>query len=845
MRYNEGLTIKYHNRKNHDGCEIHNYINILILAIFLLLFPTILPAAEEPVKSALTTQPAAEQPEKKPPPTQPISLSDITSRAAAERASLDQAEALIARSTIFDKIAKDLLNTEQAITRGIVSLRPSLAIASSRQAISEIEKSWLDLARRMDNTESSLSERTGVIQQQTSRLAVSLDVWKKTVKQAQDTQAPAELVTLASATYDDVGKIYGSLQQLQNRVFALQGKVGRARRGIQEALDSIKSEETNLIKNITHRDRPALWSEEVADVSLNDLIDRASKELNTWWSRILTVVKREFDRLGFQIFLLLVTAIVMFRARKAARTWVEDNPAKASDMLVFERPYAIAPLLVLLLTPLLFVSNSPALTDAVGLLLLLPVLWLVLPLIEAPMRPALFFLAILYVVDWLRDLVEAAPLVARYILIIEMVATIVMIVWLLRSKALHNIEDQPGKSGWHRYILLWLNVALFMVVISLLAAVSGYIRLAVLIGYGVLNSAYLAILLIALVRAGEAIISLALHSGFAHSMNIIHDRTQALRSRSKKLLVLIALSIWIIATLDLFAVWDYIFTTAKSILFSDVKIGAIMISLSDVLAFGVTIAVAILLARFIILVLDEDVYPRVELGRGVSFAISAVIKYSIIVVGFLLAVGAMGIGMDRITILLGAFGVGLGFGLQSIVNNFVSGMILIFERPIQIGDSVEVGSVKGKITKIGIRSSTVRSFEGADITIPNGTLLSDALTNWTMADRNRRIEINVGVAYGTDPDKVIEALQFALDGQEGLLPSPTPQILFNGFGDNSLDFILRAWVEDNDEYVSIRSKIALAMNRALDQYGIEIPFPQRDLHLRSISPEVRLPDTNQ
>jgi small-conductance mechanosensitive channel len=210
------------------------------------------------------------------------------------------------------------------------------------------------------------------------------------------------------------------------------------------------------------------------------------------------------------------------------------------------------------------------------------------------------------------------------------------------------------------------------------------------------------------------------------------------------------------------------------------------------------------------------------------------------VVGFLVAVGAMGIGMDRITILLGAFGVGLGFGLQTIVNNFVSGMILIFERPVQIGDSVEVGSVKGKITRIGIRSSTVRSFEGADITVPNGTMLSDALTNWTMTDRNRRIEITVGVAYGTNPDTVIEALHGALDGQEGLLKEPAPQVVFDGFGDNSLNFLLRAWVSDNDQFVTIRSQIALATNRELNARGIEIPFPQRDLHLRSISPDVRL-----
>ena len=510
-------------------------------------------------------------------------------------------------------------------------------------------------------------------------------------------------------------------------------------------------------------------------------------------------------------------------------------------MSVFERPFALATLLALLLTPWLYMSASPAVADAAGLILVLPVLWLVLPLLDAPIRPALFILAALYVVDWLRDLVEAAPLVARFIFILEMVVAIGLVVWLIRSKALLGDKQQKSASRWPGFVRLWLSGALFLLIISMLASVTGHVRLAVLIGYGVLNSAYLALLLTAVVRAAEAIIALTLHSRFGQSVNVIRGRTGELRRRTRSWIEKIAVVIWLLVTLDLFALLDSMLAVAKGILFSELHAGAIVVSLADVLVFIVTITAAVLLARFIVLVLDEDVYPRVQLGRGVSFAISAVIKYGIILLGFLLAVGAMGIGMDRIAILLGAFGVGLGFGLQTIVNNFVSGMILIFERPVQIGDSVEVGSVKGRIKRIGIRSSTVRSFDGADITVPNGSLLSDALTNWTMTDRNRRIEIKVGVSYGTDPDKVIEALNSALAGQEGLLKEPAAQVIFNGFGDNSLDFELRAWVADNDDFVAIRSAVALAMNRALSEYGIEVPFPQRDLHLRSISPDVRLP----
>jgi potassium efflux system protein len=813
----------------HNDRKIDSYGYILIIAILFFFSAANWAGAEESTKS--------------PSLIQPINISDIPARAAAQRASLDQSEALLARSSVFDQIEKDLLTGDQAITQGLVSLRPSLAVASSRQAISEIEHNWLDLDRQMADTESMLNERTGVIQLQVSRLETSLELWKQSVEQAHATKAPDEIAKLARATVDDVSKIFGSLQQLQNRVLALQGKVGRAHRAIKEALDIIKAEEDNLLHNLTRRERPSLWSEAIVSVSMHDLVNRAGSELGSWWTSLVSVVSSEIDRVVFQIILLLVAATTLQRARKAARAWSAENPSIALGMAVFERPFSIATLLALMLTPWLYVSTAPALADAMGLILVLPVLWLVIPLLGEPIRPALLFLGFLYVVDWLRDLVDAAPLVARYIFIIEMIAAVVLIIWLIRSKVFYASKELQSASPWQGPIRMGLSVAVFLVVISTLAATAGFVRLAVLIGYGVLNSAYLALLLTALVRAGDAIIALTLHSRVAQAINIIRTRSQILRRRIKNLLIIIALFVWAMMTLDLFAAWDYVVIFCKGILFSELHTGAIVVSLADVLSFCVTIVAAVMLARAIIIVLDEDVYPRVELGRGVSFAISAVIKYGIIVIGFLLAVGAMGIGMDRITILLGAFGVGLGFGLQTIVNNFVSGMILIFERPIQLGDSIEIGSVKGKITRIGIRSSTVRSFEGADITVPNGNLLSDALTNWTMTDRNRRIEITVGVAYGTDPDKVIEVLQLALVDQDGILKEPAAQIIFNGFGDSSLDFALRAWAADNDNVVSLRSKIALAMNRALTDNGIEIPFPQRDLHLRSISPDVQLPGT--
>ncbi len=781
---------------------------------------------------------AAAAQEQEPPVLLPISMADVPGQAASEATLLDQTDTLLARTPVLDSIEDELAMQEGNVARRLISLKASLAAASSREAISEIEQTWREIGRTLEDWENELHARGDTVDRQLALLSARSEIWRLTLQQAREQDAPAEIVSVIRDTAEKLGAAQAALEQTRDRALALQGKVARSRNTVQEALDRTSAEEAELLKNLTRRERAPLWSEAITGVSVGELGTRALREIRAWWSEIYLLVRHETDRLVFQLLVWFGLAVVLRGSRKAARAWTATEPSAAAGMSVFERPVTLAALIALLLTPWLYVSTPPAVDDAVGLLLVLPVVRLVQPLLDPPIRPALYMLSALYVIDRVRDLVEAAPLVARLIFLFEMLAAIAIVIWLVRSKALHDSSESGSPNPWTRRVRLGLDVALFLLGVATLAAVAGFVRLAVLIGYGVLNSAYLALLLVALIRAADAIVALILHSSLAQNVRVLANRAPALRVRIRGLLTIIAVVAWFLITLDLFAVRDFLAASVSSVLFAELRAGAIAISLADVLAFGITIFGAVLLARLITLILDEDVYSRLELGRGVPFAISAVVKYGIITLGFLLAVGAMGMGMDKITILLGALGVGLGFGLQNVVNNFVSGLILIFERPIQIGDSVEVGSVAGTVKRMGIRSSTIRSFEGADITIPNGTLLSDALTNWTMSDRTRRIEVSVGVAYGSNPDEVIEMLREAFRGQEGLLEKPEPQVLFTGFGDSSLDFVVRAWVADNDDFVKIRSRVALAVNRLLESRGIEIPFPQRDLHVRSVAPGV-------
>jgi potassium efflux system protein len=186
-------------------------------------------------------------------------------------------------------------------------------------------------------------------------------------------------------------------------------------------------------------------------------------------------------------------------------------------------------------------------------------------------------------------------------------------------------------------------------------------------------------------------------------------------------------------------------------------------------------------------------------------------------------------------------GIGIGLGLQDLVKNFAAGLTLLFERRLHVGDVLEMPShgIFGHVRSIGMRASVVRSWNGAEIVVPNADLVASAITNWTLSDRLCRLEVPVGVAYGTDPERVVALLLDAVRSNDGLLKDPPPQALFKGFGESSLDFVVRAWTDQYEERLSLTSELALAVHRSLREAGITIPFPQRDLHPASVSPAAR------
>jgi small-conductance mechanosensitive channel len=241
--------------------------------------------------------------------------------------------------------------------------------------------------------------------------------------------------------------------------------------------------------------------------------------------------------------------------------------------------------------------------------------------------------------------------------------------------------------------------------------------------------------------------------------------------------------------------------------------------------------------------LIDEMLARRRVETGVRASIARLVHYVLIFAGFVVALLALGFEFTKLTIVLSALGVGIGFGLQAVVNNFVSGLILLFERPVRVGDTIEIGGSWAEIKKIGLRATTVQTFDQADVIIPNGDLITNQVTNWTLSNRRVRLIIPVGVAYGSDVALVMEILSECANNNSMVAKTFKPQVLFLSFGESSLDFELRVWVLDADHRLKAKSELHQEIDRRFREAKIEIAFPQRDLHLRSLDKSVLGHDT--
>jgi len=264
------------------------------------------------------------------------------------------------------------------------------------------------------------------------------------------------------------------------------------------------------------------------------------------------------------------------------------------------------------------------------------------------------------------------------------------------------------------------------------------------------------------------------------------------------------------------------------------EIGNNRYSLSLILTLLLVTVLVFWVSRAISNLIKRNLLMRIGIDRGTREVIASFIQYTLTVLGFVIVLQTAGVNLSSLTLFAGVLGIGLGFGLQNLASNFISGITLLLEQPIRVGDFIEVDKLLGTVENISIRSTTVRTLDGVFVIVPNIRFVENHIINWSYRDPRCRIHIPIGVAYGSDPLLVTEALLSAARKDPKVLSDPPPKVWFRSFGDSAMHFELLVWINQPPESDPIKSGLNFLIDRELHSRGIEVPFPQQDLHIRNL-----------
>jgi potassium efflux system protein len=760
-----------------------------------------------------------------------IPIADIEAEADAAESWAREVESGLDAS-LEDRSRELLARTALEISHRQASLAAISSGPAPGLALSAEHVRWMELDGELGRTQDELGHAAEDLERQLNEARERSARWKLTAAKARAAGLPASVL----ATVQDVSTRLESagdhLERARNGILDLENRVRVQRSSVESAVERVSRLRADLRSRLLERDSPPLWSLRPVD-DLRAEGRQVAGILGAMATEVRDFAARSRDRLLAQLALLGLLVWAAVRGRPTLRRI--GGEAGAADVL--QHPVAAGLLAGLAPARAFNPGAPPAFLALVGLVALGPWLRVLSGVLPRSLQRPLRWLAVLVLLNIGREALYPLPLVARALLLLELGVGTAVAASLGRAGPKALFADFGG-AAWRRGLALWLRLALFVFAVGIPTAILGYVGLAGVLAGALVLGSFIGTVLIVVVLVLELLLRALVEGGALDRIRLIRAHPRPLLRGASWLLRAAGTGAWLYLFLDFTTLGDSLWPRIGQALSAPIGYGNVSLTIGSVIAFGLAIWGSWLLARFAALVLDTEVFPRLHMPPGIPFALATFTRYAVLLVGFVIALGLIGFSLDRLTILLGALGVGLGFGLQNVVNNFVSGLILLFERPIRVGDRIQLDELIGDVTRIGMRASRVRTLDGIDLIVPNADFISARVANWTLADPSRRISLPVGVAYGTPPQRVIELLESVARAHPEVLASPQPEVLFRGFGDSSLDFELRIWTHGHLVF-RVQSDVAVAVYDALEQAGITIPFPQRDLHLRSISAEAR------
>ncbi len=736
-------------------------------------------------------------------------VADAAAAAELEIARIASVAGLTAE--VADAAARqDVLESEMEASRHRGYVRPARISMIHDKALSDIDA----LENPRQNTAERLKKLAEIRKEWTERR----DFWHSwALVLRADPQWPTLAPQVAQAE-EHIRGIVGRTAEAFPGLLAVGEKIERIRRDNLEIVSSTEEQRRRRRRDLLDRNAPPLFSAAFGEALRTETAEPWSGIQDR--SRLDPAFVRR--NAGVLILQLLVAAAIAYGVRRIRR-----SARDGEDWATLRHPWAVGTFgAVLGLSA--FYGPPPAAWQIL--------IWIALAISASILAASMFanrrlrrivytlsiFFPLLGVLEWIA-LPES---LFRIVLAAAALAGIPFLLVLARRNA-----RELGRRHW---LTITLVVGAGMLAVVLLAEVLGFDHLARWLTSSSLATGFVGFVVAFLVRLARGGVAVLGHRAGEGRYPLVRQAFYQLGRRLARLIEAVFIFGALLAVLDAWEIAPSPWKTWQAISSAGFEVGSLHLTVASLLKGAFVLYVALLASSALRALLRGRILESRGIEPGVGESVARLVHYAVVLVGALLALAVMGVELRSFAIVAGALGVGIGFGLQNIVNDLVCGLVLLFERPVRAGDTVVVGSDWGAIKHIGLRATVVSVYDGSEIVVPNGELVSQKLTNWTLSSRQNRVIAEVGVAYGSDIEKVFGILKSAAEKHPSVLADPAPQILFAGFGDSSLNFEVRVWLPEVSLRLPTLSQLRVEIDRQFRAAGVEIPFPQRDLHLRSV-----------
>jgi potassium efflux system protein len=763
---------------------------------------------------------APAEPPSTPAQATPIPLAGVAFEAQSALTSLQESDATVAKAlSETDALTANLSSLTSEIDPRMAEDTRLLRASPPLNILYRIKLTWRDFGDSLSALARELTQEVKSLEDELGRLDKLSKTWQTTLQSAKQHETPPPALQSVQSVVDSIERTRQAAESAQTKVLTVLSRVSEEETRVRKTLSLVEQSQIRALKDLFVRGSPPVWSfgKGLGSEWENQTGESFSSQMNasTAFTRRLPFT----FLIHASLIALLATALRWTRNR--IEGLAKEKPELQRALPILDLPVSTAFVLTILFSPSIY-PQAPRLIQAImAALALIPAVAILRRLLRRDLSPILNALVIMYFVDQIRLLAASLPQLARLLFLGQMLGGSLFLLWVLRSRTARTeaVETSDRFSKATRAIAA---IGIVFLPAAFLANALGYIDLGNLLAIIFLRSVYVAALLYAAIRILEGLIIIALQVRPLSLLRVVSLHRPMLQQRARFLLEILAVLLWLSLLLGFFGLLTPLIAAAKTALSASIGIGSLSVSLGGILAFVIAIWASFQISKFLRFLLEEDVYQYFLLASGIPYAISTVLHYLILLVGFFIALGALGIDLTKITILAGAFSVGIGFGLQNVINNFVSGLILLFERPIKIGDVIEVGGNVGEVRRIGIRASVIRTADGSEVIVPNASLISSQVTNWTLSDRGRAVEVSVSVVGGSSVQRVTELLKSTAAGHPDVAKQPAPQVYVTNLTASVITFQLRVWTDRHEAWTRLRSDLSIAVNEALAQEKIAI-----------------------